>query len=384
MASLGISVIAVLHQPRFEILRACDQIMLLSDGQLRYCGSPSLDQLKLYLERLKGDYWVGSNVADLLVDHIDEFSWKYKESETLPIEVTSIEARGIPLFGTQLFLLTKRALLQLTRDIQTVVTLYGLTLLSALLIGSLYRGSEFIGPPSSDDIAKCPLSFQFLCAQNQKDTYMVQGLLINLAMGLTAGAASLSTFGGTEKLVFHREKITGQSNFAYALAKIISTLPNQLLAPLLFMSIFQWLTAPNVSFWKICVVALGICDATMNFAHLMSVVLEDNRALIVTVVGICIFNILSGFNPTLLQLHNSLGFAGEGLASISYGRWTLEAFYLSIIQVYKKIYDLKIGLKIWDYTLDNFALALTMPFVIGIVLRFLIVGGIYWKVRAKK
>jgi hypothetical protein len=117
--------------------------------------------------------------------------------------------------------------------------MYGMAALSGLLIGALYHKSVFVGPPSLDNIAKCPEEFQFLCAQNQQDTYMVQGLLISLALGLTAGAASLATFGGTEKLLFVREGRTGQSNLAYVLAKLISTLPNEFLAPLVFIGLFQ-------------------------------------------------------------------------------------------------------------------------------------------------
>lgn len=56
---------------------------------------------------------------------------------------------------------------------------------------------------------------------------MAQGLLICLSLGLTAGSSSLSLFGGTEKLVHARECSSGQSNFAYYLAKMISVIPNQ-------------------------------------------------------------------------------------------------------------------------------------------------------------
>jgi ABC-2 type transporter len=52
--------------------------------------------------------------------------------------------------------------------------------------------------------------------------------------------------------------ILGQNNLVYFIAKMIACLPNTLLAPLVFMSIFQWITAPDVSFWKLYVVGLGI------------------------------------------------------------------------------------------------------------------------------
>jgi hypothetical protein len=147
--------------------------------------------------------------------------------------------RKIPSFFSQLIILTKRSIIQLTRNIYQLSTLYGMTGLAGCLVGWLYYHSMFVGPPPLDSIAKCPQEFQFLCAQNQQDTYMVQGLLICLALGLTSGSASLHTFGGTEKLLFERERKTGQSNLAYVLAKLISAFPHQVLAPLLFIGVFQ-------------------------------------------------------------------------------------------------------------------------------------------------
>jgi hypothetical protein len=42
-------------------------------------------------------------------------------------------------------------------------------------------------------------------------------------------------------------------------------------------------------------------------AILASILLADSRALTVSVVCICLCNILSGFNPTLNELQDSLG-----------------------------------------------------------------------------
>ena len=131
-------------------------------------------------------------------------------------------------------------------------------------------------------------------------------------------------------------------------------------------------------------IALGVCDVCMNFSHLFSILLEDSRALIVSVVGICINNILSGFNPTLHQLRRSLGFLGTFLASISYSRWCIEAFYLAVVGPYNGIYDLKFGLQAWDYKLEQESIALGMPFVIGFVLRGMTVAVLLWKARTIK
>eukprot|EP01113_Clastostelium_recurvatum_P005904 TRINITY_DN12654_c0_g1_i3.p1 TRINITY_DN12654_c0_g1~~TRINITY_DN12654_c0_g1_i3.p1 ORF type:complete len:743 (-),score=84.26 TRINITY_DN12654_c0_g1_i3:124-2352(-) len=375
VASLGINVIAVLHQPRYEILNLCDNIAILADGRLRYFGSPNLNDLARDFPPLQRIVATGVNIADMLIDQIEEFQWSYNEASTSSSvnDVTSLpqlRPRRIASFVVQLYYLTKRALLQILRDHYSLAVLYGLTVFSAILIGVLYLNARFIGPPSEEVIAKCPAGFQFLCAQNQEDTYMVQGLLMSLSLGLTIGSASLGTFGGSEKLLFTREKTSGQNNFAYLIAKFLSSLPNHLLAPLVFMLIFEYLTAPFVPFWKLYLTALGISEVCMGIAHFLSLVSADNRALIVTVVVICVCNILSGFNPTLHQLRNALGpVLGRLLPALSYSRWSIESLYVAVLTSFSSIYDVTIALSMWGYALREQALALAMPFVLGATLR---------------
>lgn len=81
----------------------------------------------------------------------------------------------------------------------------------------------------------------------------------------------------------------------------------QVLAPMLFISIFHLFTQPAADFWQIFIVSLGIYDACVNIAIFSSILLQDSRALTVSIVSICICNVLSGFNPTLTQLKESLG-----------------------------------------------------------------------------
>lgn len=81
----------------------------------------------------------------------------------------------------------------------------------------------------------------------------------------------------------------------------------QVLAPLLFVSIIHILTQPVAEFWHIFIVGLGIYEVCVNIAILASILLADSRALTVSVVAICICNVLSGENPTLTQLQHSLG-----------------------------------------------------------------------------
>ncbi len=100
VASLGVNVIAVLHQPRYEILTACDKIMLLADGRLKYCGSPALEELGKVFPRLKpnaqGEVALkGANAADLLIDFIDEFSWKSTPIEEMQVMKWKVHTHNV-------------------------------------------------------------------------------------------------------------------------------------------------------------------------------------------------------------------------------------------------------------------------------------------------
>lgn len=121
---------------------------------------------------------------------------------------TTLQQKKLHLFPSQFRLFFKRALIQVFHDGRSMIVLNVLVILSATLIGLLYRHFQFIGPPSYahhlhiiinviitlftfffrvENILKCPSSFQFLCAQNQEDSYLVQALLISLSLGLVAG-----------------------------------------------------------------------------------------------------------------------------------------------------------------------------------------------------
>jgi ABC-type multidrug transport system ATPase subunit len=95
VASLGINVIAVLHQPRYEILKKCNQIVVLAEGKVKYMGSPSLAELSPVFPRLRQsdddeNPLIGVNAADMLIDYIEEFTWVPKELEPMKVKTVNL------------------------------------------------------------------------------------------------------------------------------------------------------------------------------------------------------------------------------------------------------------------------------------------------------
>ena len=68
IAKAGVNVIVVLHQPRYEVFRMFDDIMLLSAGKTVYFG-PS-DGVVPYFEKLGHPVPKDTNPADALIDAI--------------------------------------------------------------------------------------------------------------------------------------------------------------------------------------------------------------------------------------------------------------------------------------------------------------------------
>ena len=165
---LGIAVIAVIHQPRAEILDNVDQLVLLSRGGiLRYRGKPTRVCVEAALPLL-ADLEPGVNIADVVLDYCEEFERVVGE-DGIDIHLEELaqrddippglpEPRSVASLPWQLWLHIKRGMKSILRDTTQSVTLYGLVLLCALVLGILHRSSTFVGPPS--DLVRT--SFVFL------------------------------------------------------------------------------------------------------------------------------------------------------------------------------------------------------------------------------
>jgi hypothetical protein len=66
---------------------------------------------------------------------------------------------------------------------------------------------------------------------------------------------------------------------------------------------------------------------------------------------------------------------------MSYSRWCIEAFYLSVLAPYKSIYEITPGLQVWNYNLDDIQLAMTIPFVLGFAFKMITVVAVLLKAR---
>jgi ABC-type multidrug transport system ATPase subunit len=376
---LGINAIAVLHQPRTEILELCDQIVLLKDGEIRYHGPPSMESLAPVfpplreLQRASVSNSRFFNIGDLIIDEIDTFEKKEKTLEVYSGPRTGLENRNSSSVIRQLQLQLRRSWIQLLRSYTLLTTLFGLTAVVAFMLGMMFADSAFVGSPTQEIVTtSCIPEFYGACSVHKEDNYLTQMSMIALSVGLVAISSSLLTFGGIERRNFARESTWGQNSFVYYFAKELVSIPNLLLAPFLFVSIFQTITAPPIDFITLWMILFGIYFSASGTGHLISVICPESRTLIVSVVYVALMSSLSGVQPSLSALRKSFGpILGKLLPSLSFIRWSVESFYVSVLWTYKGIYNVQLALDVQEYSFDDFSATLVYPIVIGLVFRIL-------------
>lgn len=244
-AKQGITVAAVLHQPRYEMFCLFHDVLLLGKGGFTVYLGPAV-RAKAYFESLGYTFPSEINPADYLLDiiagdvnclgdstlkHTDlPAHWQRDtvfnqansgdaklESPLADLDAFDPMERQPTGFASQLRLFTKRGLIQQYRPLRVVVADYSLIFLAGALLGMSQRNTELTQLP-------------------------VSGALSGMAIGLTTIISSTRCFGN-ERIVFWRETSSGSNRLAYFLGKNISELPRLVFIPFFYLMIFQAFTS---------------------------------------------------------------------------------------------------------------------------------------------
>lgn len=274
IASLGITVVAVIHQPRFEIFQTFDDIILLSQGgRLAYMGQAEL--AKDYFANLGYKFEEGLNPADVFMDILSgtgigmsrtpiELSEKWKELKPpKKIEATHqvkfekdvavlIKYRASSPFKQVWWCFTRSIKQQSRTFISFVLEIFVASVAGALMgvsvggaNGELYKGL-YVFPYSL--VSPSPLSYVVTL---YAVFLLLTKLLIGFSVSLAGAPAGVKVFGEVsttimqEKPVFWRETASGHWSFSYYLGKTLAATPRFTLSSLHFASIYQFLAAPT-------------------------------------------------------------------------------------------------------------------------------------------
>lgn len=340
VASNRTTIIAVVHQPRYEVFNAFDDVILLGKGgRLVYCGPR--DQLLEYFSRLGFDCPDKVNPPDFIMDTLSSpladsrIPVFFSPDEQLPLAPASAAASSsMPTASTVSFLrqlpsFMVRPLICILRLRKQLLISCLMHLVAGAMTGVSYMsGSGLFQPPIPYEYyasGVCPsaVSDQFCGAPVKDDVGILAGYII-MAVSLVAVAVAGQTFGD-ERLVYFREASSGQSALAYCVGKCFWDLPMLMIYAALFVGPLHAIISPAGSIWHyyLDIACLEFCIYGVTYVLSMFVRREN-----LTLVGLVI-TMTWGTTCGIAVKVNDMGIFG----TLSYPRWAGEAIYVTEVRL---------------------------------------------------
>ncbi|KAH0355838.1 hypothetical protein KCU83_g1524, partial [Aureobasidium melanogenum] len=407
ISRLGVTVIAVVHQPREDIFVAFDQLLLLAKGNQVYAGATK--DVVSYFEDLGYHFPLRSNPADIIMDVITGNGKQYssqsekfgsdtdllikfwyengrfgKSNKRLSVTVgdpsnprlslssmqsmehdqslhETMKTRGASWYA-QVYYCAKRALLQQVRNRTSFFFEIFVATLAGLVIGlSAYssRGFLFSGiyhPPFT----------QMSSAVNYKSAPQL-GLLSAMAIGLASSAPGVWVFG-EEVLMFQRESSSGHSKSAYYVGKVLSTLPRITIAALHYTVMIGVLATPLISFQDMYAANLLYFYAIYGLSSVVSMLVKREDGPLLAVLLSLVLGVLGGVAPPLSKVKE---WHMEWFWRLSPGVWFTEAYWTKMVSPMAYLWDVELATQTVGFNLGEFGKDLALIFVIGTVYRML-------------
>ncbi|KAI8909746.1 hypothetical protein EDD86DRAFT_226334 [Gorgonomyces haynaldii] len=379
ITALGITVVAVVHQPRVEIFEAFDDVLMIAPGgRTAYLGAAA--EAQSYFEKLGCQFHPKANPADVLMDilsgkaaanpeslvgqwkkHTIEDSQKPVEDDFYAVVYPLNTERGAP-FWRQIIYCHNRSVQQQFRTVGSFMLECFVGFLAGSVMGisvssmnALYVGM-FIPPMT----VLSPATFEWVVP--------VLSFITCMASGLAAAPAAVKVFS-EEKSVYWRESSAGHSPLAYYIGKNLATIYRLIICSLHFAAALHVIGKPVIGFknqWLIIFVTyIGVYGLSAVVSMLVA---RENAPLLAVVVSL-FYSVFSGFGITLV---NAWKWGILWLFDISYNRWAAEALYSECVLPFKYLYLVDESAKLWGYTLDR----------VGFCLGMAVLCGLYWRVIA--
>ncbi|KAJ3149950.1 hypothetical protein HDU89_003406 [Geranomyces variabilis] len=404
ITNLGLTVVSVIHQPRYEIFADFDDILLLVPGGRTAYHGPTYGA-RPYFESLGYEFPDRANEADVLMDILSGKSdhssdnplkpeqlaraWvqnpRIKSSASMTTLYTPgpddgelltklVAARGAK-FGYQLWYCLARAMRQQARTLGSVVLEVFVGLFCGALLGVALVGndgqiySSFLVEPyggaSSGDLSYTPA---------------LLGLLIGIIVALAAGPAGVKIFS-EEKSVYWREAAAGHSPLAYYLGKTIASFPRLLLSALHFAAIFAFISTPLIDFSAVYAITLLVFWGVYGLATIVSMLVRRENASLLAVVCALFAAIFCGYGPTLA---NAKQWGVMFIWEMSFNKWAAEALYSRYMSTFSHVYFVQGSADLYGFTLNQEARDLWLMFLIGVIHRVIAFGCLIGLNRAKQ
>ncbi|KAJ3015720.1 UNVERIFIED_CONTAM: hypothetical protein HDU68_012591 [Siphonaria sp. JEL0065] len=410
ISRLGLTIVAVIHQPRLEIFEAVDDVLMIAPGGLTAYIGP-VDQVQEYFKALGFLFDERLNPADVLMDilsgrgelaegvpverqHVDSIvqHWiqysQQKESiinestSTVPTDGTTIKEnssndsqqsnqdvqaieamskisrlRGSS-FVRQVLLSHNRSMVQQMRLIGAFVMEAFLGALAGYMMGmSSPEGEAYQG------IFNAP--FQAISGSQDSVFLGMIGMINGIAIALIAAPPGVKVFG-EEMAIYYREAAAGHNKLAYFIGKNLSIVYRIALTSAHFTAVYYLMAHPPIYLgWQYAFMFLNFFGIYGMAMIISMFIRRENAPLMAVTVGM-IFGVLCGFAPTILNASKQ-GYLF--LLDIGMNRWAAEALFALWIERYLDVYDPEVPNSYFGYELEKTVRNLGYMIVIALAYR---------------
>lgn len=185
-----------------------------------------------------------------------------------------------------------------------------------------------------------------------------RGLYIHVALGLAAASAGVRTFG-EERIQYWREAASGHNRLAYYLGVSAAALPRIFLASLHFTVLFTVVSLPYMPFTEMLGIVFLVWFTIYGISAFLSMLVPKEDAPLIAVVVTLACGVLCGYANAIPQ----------PVQFLSYARWSAEAMYYRETLPFVDVMDVKSSAKIFEYSLERYALDFFMVALYGIIFR---------------
>ncbi|KAJ2998066.1 hypothetical protein HDV02_004891 [Globomyces sp. JEL0801] len=425
IASLNLTTVAVIHQPRVEIYNQMDDILLLiPGGRTAYHGPKA--HIEEYFIKLGYEFADRKNPADLLMDIVsgevdtrdgyinhsasdlatywEEF--KFKSRSELAVGISSMSRRIFRIDATnsadghsatnsddpngsllesdsnvidssilsqlaanktangfvQFYYCLTRSFTQQWRKLTNLITEIIVSIICGAIVGSTTASKS--GRLYSGVFVQ---PFELISPSSKERDPVVAYFYIGLLVCIACASSGCNVFG-TELGIFERETNAGHNRTAYFLAKTISVIPRILMSSLHFTGVWYALVNPRISFLNMYCMIFFNYYCVWGISAVVSVMARQrSHAILATTISV-LPALYCGSSP-LLSEDSSVN---RAILNLSFNRYAAEFFYSLELDNYKDVYQIDtVSAKYSGYTLNRPYFDLLVMFGFGTFLRTL-------------
>jgi uncharacterized membrane protein YccF (DUF307 family) len=353
MCERGMTIAAVIHQPRYALFMQFDNLILVGNGEPIYLGA--IQDAQGYFEKRFGAVFPqNENPADFILDLVYEKqstqeNMRFDKKIEFAFENASrdfaIMVRESPDIVSQFSTQLNRGLEQFRSDALEFL-IESLTVFFAAIVVGLVYGTDW-----------------------EIRQFTVIAMLSCLALGTVSVASSLKVFS-KNRLYFLREFNSGVDVLSFFLSKVSINLICVFLFPLIYGSVVHALLSPEISQLNFLIVFAALYWCTSGMGMFFSLVFTKNGLLTSIIITVILGGFLSGDFPDLNTFPDAIQFA----CGFSFSRWAVEALLsqqsqaMEALQIMNPLVD-----KLFfsgGFNETYFTTDLIMLLTIGLLLRF--------------